>query len=347
MSHLDRTQTINLGSFYTPKNIVNLAYAMLESRLDLDKYLLLDSTCGSGDFFIKHYNYLGVDIDKVALQAVPRHIKTIHANALSNVSRKAFGIDEKQPLIIIGNPPYNDKTSLTKNTIKTHICDIDKQLSCRDLGIAFLRSYAVLQADFVCVLHPLSYLIKRANFNALSNFKECYRLIDSLIISSEVFAPKSSTFFPIIIALYERSVQGMDFSFIQNYNFKVDNGSIICLNRFDFITNYVCKYPNPKDTRKEVAYFHTLRDINALKRNKTFLPSPTNHSIRVFSENLAYYYYIHHFKYFAHRLPYYFGNFDIFIDNKAFLKVCRNFLQLERNAVIEDYFDTLFKDFVR
>ena len=58
---------------------------------------------------------------------------------------------------------------------------------------------------------------------------------------------------------------------------------------FDFIGNYVSKYPNHKDSRQEVAYFYTLRDINALKRSKTFLDKPQANAIKVFADNLKYY----------------------------------------------------------
>ena len=221
---------------------------------------------------------------------------------------------------------------------------IDKNLAFRDLGISFLRSYAVLNADFVCVLHPLSYLIKKANFNALNAFKDNYVLIDNLIISSQIFTPNSNTFFPIIIALYKKSISGMNYEFIQNYTFKTIEGQSFKLTNFDFITNYVSKYPNPYDKRKEVAFFHTLRDINALKRNQTFMKKQTTNSIRVFAENLKYYCYIYHFKQFANKLPYYFGNLDIFIDNVEFLKIADLFLDLNPHPKIKEYFEKLFME---
>ena len=218
-THLDSKQTINLGSFYTPRNIVNKAYAMLEARVNLKDFLLFDSSCGYGDFFIQYdeylnkadsnnkdyidtdyshidsnhtlsnkpikayfnnthygdvnisnkdfikkdsskvdskiYRYLGADIDSIALQRVAKNIRTLQTNSLENVSRKKFGIRENERLIIIGNPPYNDKTSMIRNGIKQGLYVIDSILKHRDIGISFLRSYAVLEPDFVCVLHPL------------------------------------------------------------------------------------------------------------------------------------------------------------------------------------------------
>ena len=346
-THLNLKQTINLGSFYTPKNIVLKAYAMLESKVKLKEFLLFDSSCGYGDFFLDStpYRYLGADIDSKALSKVSRHIHTLHTNSLESVSRKKFNIKENEKIIIIGNPPYNDKTSMIKNSLKQGIFNIDENLKHRDLGISFLRSYSVLNPEFICVLHPFSYLIKRTNFNALKDFKDNYRLIDSVLVSSSNFT-KAKTHFPIIIALYERNHRGMDYEFIKSYRFITDDGRGLRLKDFDFITKYVNKYPNPYDKDKAVAYFHTLRDINALKRNKTFLPKASPNAIRIFADNLKYYYYIHHFKSFANRLPYYFGNLDVFIDNESFLENANDFMSMESNAKIEAYFAKLFKEYV-
>lgn len=344
--HLNKIDTINLGSYYTPRFIVDIAYQILESKIEnLNNFLFFDSSCGYGDFFVKKYKYLGADIDEVALKKVNQSIKTINTNSLLNVSRAKFNIDENQNLIIIGNPPYNDKTSIVNNSIKKEVFKMDSKLVHRDLGISFLRSFAVLKAKYVCVLHPLSYLIKQANFNALFDFKSNYRLLDCLIISSAFFT-NSKTSFPIAIALYEKNNKGMDFNFVKNYEFKTYEGQTFMLNKFDFIGNYITKYPNPKDSRKEVAYFHTMRDINALKRNATFMPNYNSNTIRVFSENLKYYYYVHHFKKFAKDLPYYFGNLDVFINHKEFVKIENDFLSFDDNPSIKNYFDRLFKEYV-
>lgn len=159
--------------------------------------------------------------------------------------------------------------------------------------------------------------------------------------------PNSSGFFPIIIALYRQDSAGMDFNFIQNYRFRTIENQHFCLKDFDFITNYVSKYPNPRDKRNAVAFFYTLRDINALKRNKTFLPNQSANAIKVFSENLKYYIYIHFFKKYCANLPYFLGNLDIFIDNEAFLKIENEFLawfyqKSFDESKIQAYFGRLF-----
>ena len=70
----------------------------------------------------------------------------------------------------------------------------------------------------------------------------------------------------------------------------------------------------------------------------------TTNSIRVFAENLKYYCYIYHFKQFANKLPYYFGNLDIFIDNVEFLKIADLFLDLNPHPKIKEYFEKLFME---
>ncbi|KLL02548.1 MAG: hypothetical protein MRERC_1c164 [Mycoplasmataceae bacterium RC_NB112A] len=84
------------------------------------------------------------------------YLWVIQKNALTNLKRTDYGISEKQKLIIIGNPPYNDLTSLKARKIKQNFptsLNIDPQIKSRDLRISFLRSYYQLKADYVCVLH--------------------------------------------------------------------------------------------------------------------------------------------------------------------------------------------------
>ena len=255
--HLTKKEAINLGSFYTPKRLVDIAYSLLDRANAITKdSIFLDTSCGYGDFFTDGFNSVGSDIDEQALARVSKNVKTFHRNALINPSRNAYGIKESDELIIIGNPPYNDKTSLVGRSSKDSVVEIDQDLKHRDLGISFLRSYVKLKPKYVCVLHPLSYLIKEANFKALKAFKDSYRLIDSIIVSSQEFNTKASSYFPVIIALYEQNQLGMDYSFIVDYRFKIDDGNGIRLADFDFIGNYISKYPNARGKGKPVAYFY-------------------------------------------------------------------------------------------
>jgi len=158
---------------------------------------ILDTSAGKGSFFLNrekdNLSLIAVDNDELAVNYLKEnfpYLRVIQKNALTNLKRADYGISKKQKLIIIGNPPYNDLTSLKARKIKENFptnLTIDPQIKSRDLGISFLRSYYHLQADYVCVLHPLSYLIKETNFNYLTEFKDNYRLLKSLVVDSKKF----------------------------------------------------------------------------------------------------------------------------------------------------------------
>ncbi|EEU7446726.1 adenine methyltransferase, partial [Campylobacter jejuni] len=130
-------------------------------------------------------------------------------NALVNPNRKNYDIKNNEKLIIVGNPPYNDKTSKSKKHLKEINYEVDDELKHRDIGISFLKSYVKLNPDYICILHPLSYLIKQQNFKSLKEFKDNYILKDGIIISSKYFTKGSE--FPIIIGFYEKGQ--MDFEY--------------------------------------------------------------------------------------------------------------------------------------
>ena len=185
--HLNHTDTVNLGSYYTPEIIVDLTYSILQKNiLNVKDFTILDSSCGYGSFLAKKNiakRVVGADIDEKAISEAKKRINNIDficQNSLVSVCRKNLAIKNDEKLIAIGNPPYNDITSIIRNSIKdASIQDkIDSDVKTRDLGMSFLLSYNKLQADFVCVLHPLSYLIKKANFALLSKFAKNYKLID-------------------------------------------------------------------------------------------------------------------------------------------------------------------------
>ena len=357
-AHLEYESRVNLGSYYTPPEIVRTAWEVIAPYLR-PQTTVIDSACGYGDF-LRHCGQaitIGCDIDETAIGVARENsdkVQFFHTNALCNVSRAKFGIPKRSHLIVVGNPPYNDKTSLIRQSIKSVDFDIDDDLACRDLGISFLRSYHKLRADLVCVLHPLSYLIKPTNFRLLKDFTANYRLIDGLLISSWEF-PESAkhTPFPIVLALYERDIQGMAYSFIRSFRFrpasknnkkrvapiKPERGAIstggFCLGDFDYIAGYVDKYPKKRPTsdyslfssvtedthhaeRDDPLFFWTLRDINALKRNRTFVENYSANTIVIDKRKLDYYVYVDVFKRNLHRLPFYFGNCDVLIDDELF-----------------------------
>lgn len=333
--HLNFVDKVNLGSYYTPDKIVRLAYNLMEKHIsNFNQYVILDTSCGYGSFFnCTNLKKIGADIDNIAINKAKSIYKTVtflNHNSLLNVSRKQYNIIDNDKLLIVGNPPYNDTTSLIRNNIKKNNTLIDADLKTRDLGMSFLLSYNKLSADYICVLHPLSYLIKESNFNLLKNFTLNYKLIDGIIINSQEFSDTvKNTAFPIIIALYKRDNLGMDYQFIQKYLFKTLEGKFFKLTDFDKISNYVTKYPNKNNISLDntIAFFWTMRDINALKRTKTFIPNENYNSIRVTKDNIEYYCYVDIFKEYIKHIPYYLGNSDIFIDNIEFQKIKTIFKQ--------------------
>lgn len=362
-THLSTQEKINLGSFYTADFLVNAVYIMLKKYVDSKDYVLLDSSCGSGNFlqsqaiiksgFTKDSfsKIIGTDIDKTALHIAKRTLDSkvilLHKNALHNVTREHFSIAQTDRLIIIGNPPYNDRTSIVQNHLKNkESIQIDSALQHRDIGISFLRSYERLKADFICVLHPLSYLIKRANFSALKDFVKAYKLIDSTIISSQIFCKDSKGYFPIIIALYKRNNKGMDYEYICNFKFKTINEKEFSLKGFDYIGNYIDKYPNKKRvvSSKIKAMFYTMRDINALRRSKTFINKENSNTIFVTQEKYSLYCYVDVFKLFLPHIPYYFGNCEVMINFQQFKALESHFIQASESKILSPKISQYFRD---
>lgn len=345
--HLSYDEMVNLGSYYTNQDIVDICYNLIKNNIKNTRdYILIDSSCGYGSFLTPKQQFekiIGADIDNKSINYCKTNINNctlFNHNSLHNVSRKQYNLKNNDKIIIIGNPPYNDTTSQSHKNIKNNNqINIDKDLVKRDLGMSFLLSYKKLNADYICVLHPLSYLIKKTNFNYLRDFftSNCfqsgYKLIDCHIISSSNFELTSKkSQFPIIIALYKQDDIGMNYQDIQSFKFKTDN-NILCLNNFDYISQYVDKYPNKKKVSQEdiVARFYTLRDINALKRSATFINNDINNTVYVLKDKFKYYCYIDIFKDYCDKIPYYMGNIDIIINNEDFLKISNSFIQKSLN----------------
>lgn len=351
--HLNHVDAINLGSYYTPEVIVDLAYSILKQNIqDIKNFTILDSSCGYGSFLTNNVvakRLVGADIDQRAVAEAKKTIKNadfVCQNSLLSVCRKKLTIENEDKLIVMGNPPYNDTTSIIRSSIKDASIQnsIDQDIKTRDLGMSFLLSYDKLKADYICVLHPLSYLIKKANFALLSKFSKNYKLIDGIIISSHEFSDTSRGMaFPILIALYKRDKNGMDYNYIQNYKFKVKDDGTFRLKDFDTIVNYIQKYPNKKFLNKNdkpVAKFWTLRDINALKRNRTFINEDTYNTVYILMEKLPYYCYIDVFKQYASKMPYFIGNCDVIIDNEKFDKIKECFIDqsVHTNPILKNKF---------
>ena len=348
-AHLDYEDRVNLGSYYTPPKFVELAWELIKPYIDA-KTTIVDTACGYGDF-LQNYGQsrtIGCDIDEDAIDVAKQNIKKVQffqTNSLHNVSREKFGIPQQSTkLIVVGNPPYNDRTSLIRNKIKQVDFEIDGDIASRDLGISFLRSYNKLEAELISVLHPLSYLIKQTNFRHLKEFTANYKLIDGVLISSGEF-PESAkhTHFPIIIAFYQRDINGMEYDYIRSFPFRTVDGSRFCLSDFDYITNYINKYPSKQHqpVPDDSLFFWTMRDINALKRNQTFVQNYSSNTIVIDKTKLDYYVYVDVFKRNLDRLPFYFGNCDVLIDDKLFEQYKHWFISdtIRHHPYLEKHFE--------
>ena len=343
--HLNYERRVNLGSYYTQNQFVDVVWQMIRPYLS-KKSVILDSSCGYGNFLKKDepYQQIGGDIDETAIKIATKN-NDMHfyvKNALNMVSRNQYSIKIHSHLCIIGNPPYNDRTSIIRQNIKHNKIQIDKDIVTRDLGMSFLLSYQKLSADIVCVLHPLSYLTKQANFNLIRNFTNKYKLIAGKIISSSMFKESSKSMgFPILIGLYKKSALGISYKDILNFNFEILGGKTFSLTNFDNISSYVQKYPNKhKKPSNNDILFWTLRDINALKRNQTFIKKYSPNAIIINQKQLDYYIYIDVFKHFSKYIPYYFGNCDVLINNNLFIKYKKYFILecLARHQNLRKYF---------
>ena len=354
--HLSKKEKVNYGSYYTPQNLIGYIEKLIHNNIDieiLNKYILLDTSCGSGNLLDLTYEFkqiIGADIDNEAVKYARnrfsnKNVDLLVLNSLEKITRHEYNISDSDMLFIIGNPPYNDRTSIVQNYLKTYnIYNINEKVEHRDLGISFLLSYNELKADYICVLHPLSYLIKKTNFNSLGRFKDNYVLEDSLIVSSQLFCATSLSFFPIIIGLYKRSEKGMDYEYIKNYKFNTIENHKFSLNDFDFISKYVDKYPNKNKINQSniVARFYTMRDINALKRSRTFIQEDCANTVYITDNKYSLYCYIYVFKKYINKLPYYFGNLDVFINYQKFKLIENEFVELSENNLKSDNIDKYF-----
>jgi hypothetical protein len=334
--HLIETERINLGAFYTPPHIVKKVFELILPYYKKNSNIIIaDFAAGCGAFAFPILSlgadYRLADYDQEAINFLKKYFsseKIFYTNSLKDVNRAKFNIKEHDFLIVIGNPPYNDTTSLYKKTEKKSF-DCDPDLYDRDIGISFLKAFAKLKADVICVLHPLSYLIKEANFKRLKRFKEMYRLKNGYIFSSAEFFFTKTAKFPIVIALYEKNYLGMDYEYIKNFSFKfLDRKGEFVLNKYTTIDGYINKYP-PRSgeltTSSINLYFYTFRDLNSLLRNATFLKKPNDNTIVITLESFYKYAYLHCLKIFVLKMKkendhlWIFGNLSPLV-NKDFVE---------------------------
>ncbi len=319
--HLGVASRVNLGSYYTPAKYVHMVGEWLLEQGIGSGWTIADLSCGYGAFFelsetkgLRKCRYIGNDIDPVAVKNARKYfpyVELSEGNALFRVSRKRFGFQPDERIVIVGNPPYNDTTSQAGQSLKTDSIQIDADLKTRDLGMSSLLAYDKIQADYVAVLHPLSYLIKKQNFSAAQTFFSNYALVKYIVFSSREFEGTSRAVnFPVIVALYRRAEgHGLSYEDVRRMWFETVEENRFSLSGFDYVTDEIRKYPGKQRYHPEIL-FYTLRDINALRRSQTFLVRRMPNAVDVDPTKLAYYCYIDCFKRFAD-IPYYLGNFNV------------------------------------
>lgn len=322
-THLDRDDRVKLGAYYTPDDLVARVHELIApygGRTGV-RSVVFDPAAGYGAF-LQGLNgeVRAADIDDAAvarLRAMLPMESVYHGNSLREPTRVRYRIGETDTLIVVGNPPYNDTTSEFRNGRKGRN-GADADLQDRDLGVSFLRSYARLRADVVCVLHPLSYLIKPANFRRLKEFSTHYRLRRGLLFSSARFGQTGGTKFPVVIALYERGA-GMDYDDVRTFAFEVlESGGTFRLDAFTTTDGLINKYPPRKQGPRESdlgLYYYTFRDINSLLRNAGFMTVPHYNGIVVMRREFHRYAYLHAFKrFFAPVDAWLYGNLSPLVD---------------------------------
>ncbi len=338
-NHLTTVDRINLGSYYTPAKYVQVVASWLKQYGVDNSYAIADLSCGYGAFFqlandFPLNSFVGNDIDAEAAAQAKKNfpfVNIFNLDCLSNITRAAYGLTDNDKLVIVGNPPYNDTTSLVGKNIKTQPSHTAPQIKARDLGIASLQAYNLLKADYVAVLHPLSYLVKATNFRSGAAFFNSYQLLEHIVFSSQEFTGTSRlNGFPVVVGLYRRTTtNGLTYSEVLKMRFKTVEGRNFAISDRQYVSNFIPKYPHKRRFSPEIL-FYTLRDVNALARCRTFLKERCANAVDVDPAKLAYYCYLDCFKKFA-TIPYWMGNLDVPFIAKDFDNLSADFIAVAQS----------------
>jgi len=172
----------------------------------------------------------------------------------------------------------------------------------------------------------------KANFKATQRFFRNYELIDHVVFPSAEFAGTSKTSaFPVIVAMYRRAKGcGLAYEDVCQMWFRTVEGEEFSIGGFDYVTDQIAKYPSENRYQPEIL-FYTMRDINALKRSRTFIAERIANAVDVDPKKLAYYCYIDCFKRHA-EVPYYLGNFNVPFVREEFSSVSNDVTKLAKAA---------------
>ncbi|NNN06807.1 MAG: hypothetical protein HKL90_12985 [Elusimicrobia bacterium] len=331
-----------LGKYYTPEHLVDHVRTLIEPFLT-DRPYVADLAAGCGAFLAKFEDcrIIGRDIDQqaVALLAEMGFPKIEEDNSLLHVNRAKLGLRENDRLVLVGNPPYNDTTSLNRrygtNKKEGRGLVRDPDLRAKDAGIAFLRAFAKLHPDAIGILHPLSYLIKETNFQELvrpfsdgkSSFTSRYKLTAAAVFSSAEFGSgiEGTTPFPVVAALYAPGA--MDYRYISQFEFPIfvghgsglsDTGRRLALSRITTIDGIIRKYPPTAGMSKTSdigLYQYNIRDTNSLLTSGALSSKTDKNRIPVQFVDLWKYSYLNCYKRYFGK-SFIFGNLSPIIDPK-------------------------------
>ncbi len=199
----------SLGKYYSPTGGIRLTRELLHGIL-LPSDLILDLCVGCGAFAFEFNgnDFYGHDIDPIAIQILRKigFPNMAQQNSLACAGGAALNLPDGKRVLIVGNPPCNDRTSKNRRGTKVQTSfAFDKRIEDRDLGIAFMRTYFLIQPRAVAVLHPFSYILKRSLYQKLLGKDKQhfgYRLQDCVVFSSRAFATHGANAFPYVAALW-------------------------------------------------------------------------------------------------------------------------------------------------
>lgn len=335
--YLPSPKRVSMGQYHTPANLSKMVEDVVRPLLDgMPDACVFDQAVGMGALLqpFKGHRLVGWDIDQTAVLTMKEmgFTNVGHGNSLVNVSRKTFGIEEDEKLIIVGNPPYNDGSSQHKRQLKTTtpntaaICDADIQ--ARDVGMSFMLAAAKLDPEAICLIHPASYLIKESNFKLLHQFSAKYRLEMGLVCSSEEFGLRGTPF-PVVVALYKPGK--MDYSHIENFEFAVyrnmsgvllDSGERLKLVNLETTKGFIRNLP-PKASMAKTSdigiHQFNFRDANYVITSATLTTKVSASTIPVQLCELGHYAYLNCFRRYFGK-DFVFGNLTPLVRKSDFQK---------------------------
>ena len=296
---------VRLGQFYTPEHVTAQFKELLDPVLDLlpKNTVLLDPAVGTRALLSldNSHRCIGADIDPraVAINAELGYDDVLETNSLCDVSRAKFGVGESDPLVLVMNPPFNNKTSMHHRAEKTgqvHTCDA--AVAAPDLGVSFLKLGVVLKADAMVVIHPWSLLGKQNNFRDLGSFSSDYRLTQGAIFSSAEFGLKGEEF-PVLIGVYRpgsmtyEDFRQMELPIYRNVGGTLmHDGEFLKLAHAQSLTKPIRGGTPTKDMRQDSEfgiYQFNLRDNNNVKSTANLTTKRSSSTIPVQASNLGHY----------------------------------------------------------